>query len=313
METEKLKIAFFGTPKYTLPVLEGLRKSKYEIVAVITQPAKAQKRSNQPISSPTKNWALANHIPVFTPTKIDSDFIDNFRKLKINLAVVAAYGLILPEEILQVPKFGFLNIHPSCLPKYRGATPLQAALLNNDEKTCVTIMKIDEKMDHGPILTFKELAIKKNDDINSLLQTGFLEGARLLLDVIPDYICKKITPINQDHSQATFTKLLKKEDGKINWNNSAEYIHNQIRAYASWPGTYCFWNKTKLQIISGGVFSKNDKNKIPGLIQQKEKKIIVQCACGNLELLSIKLAGKKEILSTDFVHGHQDFIGSVLK
>lgn len=310
---EKINVAFFGTPDFVVPVLESLHNNGYHINVVVTQPDKPQKRSKQPEPSPVKIFCQKQNLPCLTPKKIDAEFTSNFKKFNIDLSIVAAYGLILPDKILKLSKYGFLNIHPSLLPKYRGASPLQAALLNGDKETGISIIKMDEKMDHGPILLQKRIKIQSEDNILTLLKKTFLMGSEVLIKVMPDYLMNKITLKPQDHKTATFTKLIKKEQGKIDWRKSSQDIHNQIRAYLRWPGSYTFWEGKKLEIKKSAIYSKKEKNKIPGKVWEKKGQILVSCGCGNLEIIALKLAGKKEMSSTDFVHGHKNFIGSILK
>ncbi len=308
-----LKVAFWGTPDFVVPVLDNLIKHNINIVLTVTQPDKPKKRSSVLLPSPVKEFCLNKNIRCKTPAKIDDEFIDYFKNQNIDLAIVAAYGQILPKEILDIPQFGFLNIHPSLLPKYRGASPLQAAILNNENETGVSIMLMDEKMDHGPILAQESIFINKNYNIRDLLNKSFLTGSALLVKILPDYLNGKIIPEPQDHDKATFTKLIKKNQGRIDWSKSAQDIHNQIRAYFGWPTSFTFWQGKKLEILESSIFSKNEKNKLLGEVWKSGDKILVRCGCGNLEIISLKLAGKRKMSSTDFVHGHKNFIGSILK
>lgn len=308
-----LKVAFFGTPDFVVQVLDDLIKHNINIVLVVTQPDKAKKRSGVLLPSPVKEFCLNKNIKYETPVKIDDKFINYFKNQNIDLAIVAAYGQILPKEILDIPQYGFINIHPSLLPKYRGASPLQAAILNNESETGVSIMLMDEKMDHGPILAQEKILIKENYNIRNLLDKSFHIGSALLLKILPDYLNGKLEPKPQDHNKATFTKLIKKNQGQIDWSKAAQDIHNQIRAYFGWPTSFTFWQGKKLEILESSVFSKNEKNKLHGEVWKNGDKILVKCGCGNLEIISLKLAGKRKMSSTDFVHGHKNFIGSILK
>lgn len=229
-----LKIIFFGTPDYVLPILKLLAKH-HEIVAVVTQPPKPVGRDQFITYSPVDVWAYKRRVPVFC------DF--NKPLPEAEMGVLAAYGKIIPPKIIGGFKFGILNIHPSLLPKYRGASPIQSVIMAGDNKTGVTIIRLDEKMDHGPIITqFKE-EIAPNDTNESLCQRLFERSAEVLIQLIPAYISGKITPKIQDEAQATFTKILHKEDGFIDLSKSSPAEAERfIRAMTPWPGAWTYIN-----------------------------------------------------------------------
>ena len=234
--------------------------------------------------------------------------------LEPNLIILSAYGQIIPKEILKIPKYGCLNIHPSLLPKYRGPSPIQTAILNGDEKTGVTIFIMDEKIDHGPIVAQKELEIK-NYNFKTLSKKLANLGADLLIEILPKYLAGEMKPIPQDDSKATYTKIIKKEDGKINWQKSAEEIERMTRAFTLWPGTYTYINLKKpkmLKIIKVKVF-KIDHQKTPGTIFLTEKKeLAVACAQNALILKEVQLEGKRKMSGRDFLNGHPEIINSIL-
>lgn len=237
-----MKIAFFGTPRLAQIVLEKLIDSPYKPQLVITAPDARIVRGQKNLQSPAKETALKNSIDVLEPKNF-KDF-----DTKFDLAILIAYGKILPEKILAIPKFGFINIHPSLLPKYRGPTPVQSAILEGEEKTGVTIILLDKEIDHGSILAQKEVLMDDNDNHLSLNEKLALTGAEVLLEILPDYIQGKLKPAAQNDKQATFTKHITKQDGEIDLQNppDKETLGRMIRAYHPWPGV---WTKLDGKII----------------------------------------------------------------
>jgi len=258
-----MKIIFMGTPEFGAIILEGLCQSEYKPILVITAPDKPAGRKQIITFLPVKIVAQKYNIPVSQPISLkNSSCVDFLIEKGPDLIVVAAYGQILPKEILEIPQYGCLNVHPSLLPKYRGSSPIQYTILNGDKETGVTIILMDEKMDHGPILAARELEfsifnypsearVGDEGEAFSDLQFSNLHdkladlGAKLLIETIPKWLAREIKPKPQDDSKATYTKILKKEDGKIDWKKSAEEIERQIRAFELWPGSFTIWEKIK--------------------------------------------------------------------
>lgn len=313
MKPEHTRIVFFGTPDISVPVLSALVKKKYAVVGVVTQPSKPAGRSRVLLSSPVREAAEIHGLAVSAPVALSHDFLRAFKRLRPDLAVVAAYGLIIPRKFLDVPRFGFVNIHPSLLPKYRGASPIQAVLLSGDKETGVTVMKMDEKMDHGPLLAQKKTKLSGAETYEELGTRLFDLGAELLTEILPRYLSGEIVPLEQDHAKATVTRLIKKQDGKIDWRFPAERIERMVRAYMPWPGAYTFWQGARLMILKSSVFDRNEKNNTPGKVMQKHGTVVVACGCGQLAVERVKLAGNKEMPIKDFVRGHKSFLGAVLK
>jgi len=283
----KPKIIFLGTPEFGAIILEGLIKNNYSPVLVITAPDKPVGRKQILTSPPVKKIAEKYNITVTQPEKIKEAAIE-IKNLNPDLIICAAYGQIIPKEILEIPKHGCLNIHPSLLPKYRGASPIQTVILNGDKETGVTIILMDEKMDHGPIID--QTKYKIPDDINHKELDSALakQGAHLLVKTLPKWINGEIEAKTQDESNATYTKVLKKEDGKIEWKKSAEEIERQIRAFCPWPGTFAFIkHKNKIlrvKILEAGI--------------SKEKKLIIK---------KLQPEGKKIMTLEEFKKGYHDF------
>jgi methionyl-tRNA formyltransferase len=276
MENDKIKIIFIGTPEFGAIILEELVKNNYQPILVITNPDKLAGRKQVLTSPPVRLAAQKYKIPIEQPERIKNLEL-RIKNLKPDLVICAAYGQIISKEILEIPKYGCFNIHPSLLPKYRGPSPIQTAILNGDKKTGVTIMLMDEKMDHGPILAKRELKITnpKSEITYQELHDKLAEiGAKLLIKTIPDWINGKIKPQTQNEKKATYTKIIKKEDGKIDWKKPAQEIERQIRALNPWPGTFTFIKKRgkKIRIkICQAELSKNNQLIIKKLQPESKK------------------------------------------
>lgn len=320
----KIRTILMGTPEFAERVFRGacpeLLSKDFDIISVITAPDKPVGRNQVLTPSPVKKWALEANLSVLEPDKIRKpEWVAKIKDLAPDLIVLCAYGQIIPQEILDIPKHHALNIHPSLLPKYRGASPIQSAILNGETETGVCLMVMDAEMDHGsiiekskiqiinPKITFKELSKELSD-----------AGAELLIKTLPDYIEGKIKPQEQDHSQATFCKLIKKEDGKIDWNKSAEEIERQIRAFAEWPESYTDFNGKNLKIIEADPVKSpvaiNGADKKTGeVFLTEQKELAVQTSNGILILKTLQLEGKNPVSAKDFLNGHKEIIESVLK
>jgi len=327
----KVKIIFWGTPEFALPSLGALIKNNYDVVAVITNPDEPRGREQILTPPPVKVLAQKFNIPILQPvnlkiencpsTPLGAMSLSN-GKLKIphaDLHVVAAYGKIIPKEILDVPKYGALNIHPSLLPSHRGPSPIQYTILNGDTETGVTIILMDEKMDHGPIVAMRQLANYKSQITSYKMLHDQLAGlgAELLIETLPKWLAGEIKPIPQDESKATYCKILKKEDGRIDWVKPAQDIERQIRAFQEWPKSYTFWqkgkNRLRLEIEEAGVVDEKDPTGMPGLVWQKEPgSLLVETGKGSLRITKIKLEGKKTLQAREFLNGYKDILGSTL-
>ncbi|HUD08635.1 MAG TPA: methionyl-tRNA formyltransferase, partial [Candidatus Saccharimonadales bacterium] len=224
MSTKKnLKIIFFGTPKFAAVILKSLLDNKFDMAAVFTQPDKKVGRKQEVAYSPVKDLAQKNKIEIFQPQSLrESGLSEAIKEIKPDLFVVAAYGKILPKDILEIPELGAVNIHTSLLPKYRGASPVQCAILSGAKKTGITLMKMNEKMDEGDILVQEKIKIGENDTTDTLMKKMAELGAKMITNFIPGWVEGKIKPVRQDHSKATYCKPVKRDDGKIDWNSPAE-------------------------------------------------------------------------------------------
>src|SRR5271168_5246745 len=235
-----MKIVFMGTAELSCASLEKLA-GKRSVIAVVTQPDKPKGRELKLQFSPVKILAEKLKLPVLQPLKArDEKFISGLRELQPDLIVVVAYGQILPQSILDLPKFGCVNVHTSLLPKYRGASPIQSAILNGETETGVTIMKMDAGLDTGEIISQARTPILPEDNSQTLHDRLAQLGAELLVETIPDYVTGKISPKPQPAEGASYAAKIKKEDGKIDWNEPAEKILNRLRAFTPWPGAFTF-------------------------------------------------------------------------
>ena len=269
MDKKILKIVFLGTPEFAIKPLEALINNGYQIVGVITSSDKPVGRKQILTPSPVKILAEKYRLPVYQPENKD-ELLEIIEKLRPDLAVIAAFGMIFTKEILDIPKYGFLNIHPSLLPRWRGASPIQSTILAGDKKTGISIMLLNEKMDDGPILKISNLPEGQahgsgKSQISNLYYKELKEklselGAKLLIEIIPKWIKEKIKPQEQDHSKATYCKKITKEDGLIDWREQAETIERGIRAFTPWPGAYAFIEGKRLIITQAEI--KNNALKI---------------------------------------------------
>ncbi len=300
-----MHITFAGTPKFSKIVLENAL-DQLSIDAVVTARDKKSGRGLKKKASPVKKIAKKNQISVFH--NLDQVIEDT------DLVLVAAYGKIIKKNNLEKPKFGFLNVHPSLLPKYRGPTPIQEAILNGDKKTGVSIMKMDEKIDHGPILKQKEVDLNQDEYYQDLEEKLAVLGGKLLAQTVKKWTMGKIKLKEQNHDQATHTDLLTKKDGRINWKEPAIQIERKIRAYNPWPGCYSKINNNLVKFFKAEVQEQTEAGPFgrPGKIYLgTNEKIAVQTGKDFLLIEELQLEGKKKTTSKNFLQGNIDIIGKV--
>jgi methionyl-tRNA formyltransferase len=307
-----------GTPEFSLPGLSALISSAdFEIVGVFTQPDKPVGRKQLLTPPPVKVLALENKIKVFQPEKIKIE-IENIRSLTPDLIVVIAYGKIIPQEILDIPTYGCINVHASILPKYRGAACLNAPILNGDTQTGVTIMKMEAGLDTGPILRQAEMKLTGAETLTDVHDCLSHLGANLLPEVLQDWMAGKIKPQTQDNSQASYITTLAKEDGQIDWSKPAIEIERKIRAYNPWPGTFCHDKNDKIVKILKAKISTEDQlstslSAKAGTTSLINNQLTVTCGQGSIIILKLQTEGGKALDVKDFLSGHQDFTGQILK
>jgi methionyl-tRNA formyltransferase len=302
----KPRILYMGTPSFALPALEGLHRLGYPLLGVVTQPDRPAGRGQKEIAPPVKIMAQKLGLPVFQPEKIkDASFLETFSKLNPDMVVVAAFGQILPKFIIDSPPLKCLNIHPSLLPKYRGAAPINWALIRGEITTGVTIMLMDEGMDSGDILLQQETAIGAAENYGQLHDRMAIMGANLLIEAIEQMTTGKAEPQPQDKSRVTFAPRLKKETGLINWNFNVYDIVNLIRGLSPAPAAYTFLAEQQLKIYEAEAV-KADVKEAPGTIGVENiKGLPVAAGNGYLFLKEVQLAGKKRMAIRDFLRGYR--------
>ncbi len=312
-----MRIVFMGTPEFSVPALEYLIKSEYQVVGVYTQPDRPTGRGRTLEQSPVKKLALQHGLEVFQPVKLrNPDEVARLAFLKPDLILVAAFGQILPQSVLDIPSFGCLNIHPSLLPRYRGATPIPAAILAGDKESGVTIMLLDAGMDTGPIITQIVVGIEPDDTTESLTTRLSQASVRLLGEALPLWFDGSLKPKPQDgRSKATYTTPVTKEDGDINWQMSAVEISRRVRAFHPWPGCYTWWQGKLLKLLQTIPLHKEgtaSPGKVVALSSGQPASVGVETGDGVLGLLRIQLEGKRALTASEFLKGQRTFVGSTL-
>lgn len=309
---QRLKIIFAGTPQFALPSLQALEISpEIEVCAVFTQPDKPAHRGQKLTPPPVKEFAEKVGIRVYQPAKISKEEIVILQKYNPDFLVVVAYGLILSEEVLAIPKYGCVNLHGSLLPKYRGASPIQSAILAGDEKTGVSFMQIEKELDAGGVFARYETKVGEKNSEELADELASL-GGKYFPKVLQEIAAGKLKPISQVSSVVTFTKKIRKEMGKLDFTSeSAVEIIRKLRAYTPWPGIFTTYKNKNLKILAARISPKSSTAKI-GEVIQLEKGVGIQTREGVLILEKIQLEGKKPLMIQEFIRGEKDFIGSVL-
>lgn len=306
----KVRILFMGSPEFAIPILEGL-VAYHHVVGVVTQPDKPAGRGLKLKPPPVKKLALSHGIPILQPESLKrEETIAWIKGKEPEVIVVAAFGQILPPAVLRIPPRGCLNVHASLLPRYRGAAPVQAAILNGDQETGITIILMDEGLDTGPIVASRAIPISPDDTAGSLERKLSRLGAEILLEVLPAWVKGEIEPSPQE-GEASYTKPIRKEDGLMNWELPAEVLARRIRAFNPWPGAFTYW-KGKLLKIWKAVPAAFGIEKAPGSVFRDEEGVKVACGQGSLLLKEIQLEGKNRMPPEEFVKGYRDFVGSTL-
>ncbi len=300
-----------GTPDFAVPVLSRLIDEGHDIAAVYSQPDRPSGRGGKLVPTPTKRFAGERGIEVRQPQSLRSeDECEALASLSPDVIVVATYGLFLPKEALSIPPLGCLNIHPSLLPHYRGPSPVVTAILNGDDETGVTIMKLDEGMDSGPILAQERVSIDEEESVAELTRRLFDLGADLLVDTLPRWSSGEVQASPQDESRATFTSLVKKEDGEIDWTDDAARIARMVRAYEPWPGTFTYWNGKLLKILNAtSIAGDAPPGQVVGL---DDGGVGISTGDGLLSVSTLQIEGRRPSDAQDFVRGYPDFVGAEL-
>jgi methionyl-tRNA formyltransferase len=310
-----MRIIFMGTPDFAVPALEKLIDGGYEVAAVYTQPDKAAGRGRVVEEPPVKKAALRHNMTVLQPENFKSaETKRQLLELKPDTIVVAAFGQILPRSVLEIPAFGCINIHPSLLPKYRGVAPVPAAILNGEEFTGVSIMLMDKGIDTGPVLTSVHVPVLQQDTTETLMQKLANTSAQLLLDTLPGWFRKEITPQLQNNGEATYTKMLTKEAGEIDWKLPAVQIWRQVRAYQPWPGSYTRRQGKQLKILEAVPLTGEVTGEAGTVlnVNKNEAAFGVVTGDGILGVKKVQMEGKKAVTADEFLRGQRQFIGAKL-
>lgn len=300
-----MKIVFMGTPDFAVGALEHLIRAGHEIVLCVTQPDKPKGRGKELAAPPVKECAVKHGIPVFQPVRIKTlESVEYLKNYTADVFVVAAFGQILSSEILNMPKYGCINIHASLLPMYRGAAPIQWAILRGEEKAGVTIMQMNEGLDTGDMLLKDELILSEDETADSLHDRLSELGAKLIVTALDKLEKGELIATPQPEGETFYARILKKEDGLIDWTKGANEIERTIRGLYSWPAAYTFLDGKKLILVKGKVVAENTKEH-PGVVTEVTKnEIVVQTGEGQLQILKIKPQGKKEMTVHDFLLGN---------
>jgi len=304
-ENKIMKVVFMGTPEFAVPSLE-LLCNKHEVISVFTKPDKRNQRNGQIKFSPVKEYALSKNIEVLQPENIKTEEIyDKLKSISPDIIVVVAYGKIIPKSIIDLPKYGIINVHASLLPKYRGASPIQSAIMNGDEYTGVTIMYIEEGLDTGNMILKKETKIEETDNLETLHDRLKIIGAEALDEALEKIEKGTSESIEQNHSEATLVKPIKKEETFINWENTKENIYNFVRALDPFPGAYTILKGIRYkvhQVEKSEMIFESENGEIVDLI--KNKGPVIKVKNGSIILLKIKPENKKIISGQDIINGN---------
>ena len=303
-----MKIIFMGTPVFAVKSLEACL-ALGEVVAVVTQPDKPRGRGQEVSFSPVKELALARGIPVLQPLKIrGTNFADELRALNADVAVVTAYGKILPQDVLDAPRRGCVNVHASLLPRFRGAAPIQWAIAAGDEKSGVCLMQMDAGMDTGAVIECAELPIAPDDTSATLHDKLSALGGEVLKRSLPRYVAGEISAVPQPTEGVVMAPMIKKEDGRLDWSRTARELERRLRAFTPWPGAFCTFDGGLLKVAKAAV---GEGEGAPGtVLSAGPEGVEVACAEGSLKLLSLQPEGKRAMTAQEFLSGRKLVVGS---
>ena len=301
-----MRVIFAGTPAFAVPTLSSLIQSQHDVVAVYTQPDKPAGRGRHLQASPIKRLANENSIPVEQPERLSSSEVQaRLAAYDADIMVVIAYGLLLPKDILIMPKYGCINVHASLLPRWRGAAPIQHAILAGDKQTGVTIMQMTPGLDEGDSLLQSVLPLSDKETSASVHAKLGDIGASSLLEALDAIEQQTITPVKQDSTQVTYASKIKKQDAKVDWEKSAQAIHRMIRAYNPWPVAYCEYQGVSVRLWHAEVIAESSIEKPGTVVRMNKEGIDVATGDGILRLLSLQLPGGKKITGADFANSQK--------
>ncbi len=311
-----MRLVFMGTSSFAVPSLARLAADGYQVAGVVTQPDRPAGRGRAAVFPPVKVKAAELGLPIWQPETLRTpEAIEHLRALQPEVIVVAAYGQILRPAVLDIPPLGCLNIHASLLPKLRGASPVAFAILEGYEETGVTVMQMDPGMDTGPILSQRSVPIRPQDTTLSLTERLAMVGADLISETLPAWQSGQIIPRVQDKAQATYTRILRKEDGVIDWAKSAHQIWREVRAFHPWPGSSTTWRGKLLKILEVKPLTEASPQSPPGTVipvQDPDSPLAVVTGQGLLLLLRLQMEGRRPVSGAEFLRGHPAFVGSTL-
>jgi len=299
---KKHRLIFFGSPDFALPPLKTLYLGGYEIIGVYTQEPKKKSRGMKELKTPVHLWAESQLLPVYSPSKLDKQSLEEFESLKPDVAILFAYGKIIPLEWLNVPIFGFINIHASLLPLWRGAAPVQRAIENNDKKSGITIMKMNEGLDEGPIIASQEIAINSETNGQTLIDQISHDSCSLLYNNLEKYLKGLLSPVDQDHEKSTYASKINKDESRLNWNTDAKILEQKIRAFYPYPATWFSHKGKRYKVLKANASSFEGES---GKILQSP--LIIGCKKNSLEILEIQAEGKKPQSIDQFLLGNNNF------
>lgn len=306
------RIVFMGTPEFAVPTLQALMET-HQVVGVVTQPDRPSGRGRQLRPSPVKEAALAADIPLYQPASLRKETaLEPIRAWAPDAIVVAAFGQILRPHLLDLPPLGCINVHASLLPRWRGASPIQHAILAGDAKTGVTLMKMDPGLDTGPMYVMESISIAADETAASLHDKLSALGATMLRRYLDDILNGRLLPTPQDDTDTTYAPMISKSDGQIDWSQSAQQIDQHIRAMTPWPAAFTSWQGTQLKILAATPTSHASTTHEPGTVFATDSGIQVATGDGALMLRALQLAGKTRMDAEEFVRGRPDFVGSRL-
>lgn len=308
-----MRVVFMGSPEFAVPHLEQLVLNQYQVVAVYTQPDRAAGRGRTLVSPPVKLAAQSLGLEVVQPPSLkEAKAVEKLAQFRPEVIVVAAFGQILPRSVLDIPRFGAINVHPSLLPRFRGASPVASAILAGDEFSGVSIMLMDEGLDTGPILARAQIPIAALDTTGSLTTRLSVVGARLLVEALCHYLRGELVPQPQNEAEATYSGAITKEEGEIDWHLPAVDIWRRVRAFYPWPGCYTRWGGKQLKIIEALPLTETGNFKLGQVVPTSTAAFGVNTGGGVLGILRVQLEGKRAISAAEFLRGQREFIGAIL-
>ena len=308
-----MKIVFMGTPDFAVEALKAIIQAGHEVMCVVTQPDKPKGRGKEMQFTPVKQCALEHQIPVLQPVKVrEAESVEALRAFGADIFVVAAFGQILPKELLVMPKYGCVNIHASLLPKYRGAAPIQWAILNGEKESGVTIQQMGEGVDTGDILLKRAVALDNKETGESLYDKLSRLGAELIVEVLPEIEAGKVIPEKQEEALSTHVGKITKAMGLIDWNKSAEELERLVRGLNSWPSAYTFFRGKTLKIWETEVLGEKESGEAGSIASVTKTSVIVNTGAGKLALTNVQLEGKKRMEVKDFLLGYKVEAGEKL-